>query len=193
VLRAQRTLRQDTQYTVKGAPDAPRTVLIEQPRRAGWKFESKELAGETATHYRMKVNVPAGGSATVRASMTRQEPQTVALLDADEQTLAAWSTHVADEHTRRQLERLAQLRQALSEAQRQEQALDSELSSAEQNQARIRDNLAAVPADSTLGQRYLNMLEKEEDGLQALRQRKQAAQQETASRRRAMEQALSPA
>lgn len=190
VLRAQRTVRHETVYTVKGAPDAPRTVIIEHPRRPGWKFESKELAGETATHYRLRVTVPAAGSAIVNAVLTRQEQQAVALLDADENTLAAWSTNAADDRTRRDLQRLAELRRALASAQRQEQTLDEQLESAAQNQARIRENLAAVPGDSTLGKRYLAMLEKEEDGIDALRQRKQAAQEETAKRRKAMEDAL---
>ncbi len=190
VLRAQRTVRNETVYTLKGAPDAPRTVIIEHPRRPGWKFESKELAGETATHYRLRVTVPAAGSAIVNAVLTRQEQQAVALLDADENTLAAWSTNAADDRTRRDLQRLAELRRALASAQRQEQTLDEQLESAAQNQARIRENLAAVPGDSTLGKRYLAMLEKEEDGIDALRQRKQAAQEETAKRRKAMEDAL---
>lgn len=190
VLRAQRTLRHETVYTVKGAADAARTVLIEHARRPGWKFESKELAGETATHYRLRVALPAGGSAVVRAVMTRQEPQTLALLDADEQTLAAWRTQAADDRTRRELQRLADLRRALSEAERQEQTLDEQMQALAQNQERIRDNLAAVPGDSALGKRYLGMLEKEEDGLEALRLRKQAAQQESAKRREALEHAL---
>src|SRR5690606_21797825 len=83
VLRAQRTRRQETVYTVKGAPDAARTVVIEHPRRQGWTFESDQLMGETAAHYRLRTQVPKQGSATVRAIMSRQEQQTLALVDAD--------------------------------------------------------------------------------------------------------------
>jgi len=191
VLRAQRLLRRETVYTVKGAADAPRTVIIEHPRAQGWKFESDQLAGETATRYRLRVEVPAQGSATVRAVMSRQDRQTIALMETDEQVLAAWSANAADERTRRDLQRLADLRRELADAQRQEQALDEQLDDAAQNQARVRDNLAAVPDDSALGQRYLAALEKEEDRIDTLRQRRQAARQETANRREALEKGLS--
>lgn len=191
VLRAQRLLRSETVYTVKGAADAARTVVIEHPRRQGWKLESDALAGETATHYRLRVTVPAAGAAGVRAVMTRQEPQTVALLKADDQTLAAWSASAADERTRRDLRRLADLRRALADAERQERDIDEKLSDAAENQSRIRDNLAAVPGDSALGKRYLTMLEKEEDGIDILREQKAAAQKETAKRLKALENALS--
>ena len=190
VLRAQRLLRRETVYTIKGAADAPRTVIIEHPRAQGWKFESDRLAGETATHYRLRVDVPAQGNATVRAAMSRQDRQTMALMETDEQALAAWSANAADDRTRRDLQRLAELRRELANAQRQEQALDEQLTDAAENQARVRDNLAAVPDDSALGQRYLAALEKEEDRIGTLRERKQAAKQETAGRRKALEEAL---
>ncbi|NYT67352.1 DUF4139 domain-containing protein [Pusillimonas noertemannii] len=190
VLRAQRLLRRESVYTIKGAPDAPRTVIIEQPRRQGWKLESDQLAGETVTHYRLRAEVPAQGTATVRAVASRQEQQTVALADTNEQTLAAWSANAADERSKNELRRLADLRRELSDAQRQEQMLEEQLGEAAENQARVRDNLAAVPPDSALGQRYLAALEKEEDHIGTLRERRQAAQQETASRRKALEGAL---
>jgi len=190
VLRAQRTRRQETVYTVKGAPDAARTVVIEHPRRQGWTFESDQLMGETAAHYRLRTQVPKQGSATVRAIMSRQEQQTLALVDADDKTLAVWSANAADEATRQDLQRLARLRRELADAQRQEQALDEQLDDASRQQARMRDNLAAVPGDSALGKRYVASLENEEDRIDALRERRQAAKQETASRRKALEEAL---
>ena len=190
VLRAQRTVRHETVYTVKGAADAPRTVIIEHPRRQGWKFESRELVGETASSYRLRVSVPAGGKATVKAVLTRQDQQTVALVDADDNTLAAWRSSAADDGTRQDLQRLVELRRAWAQAQQQEQTLDEQLESAAQTQARIRENLSAVPDDSALGKRYLSALEKEEDGIEALRERMQTAQEETAKRRQAMEAAL---
>src|SRR5690606_25779839 len=136
VLRAQRTRRQETVYTVKGAPDAARTVVIEQPRRQGWQFESEQLMGETASHYRLRVQVPKQGSATASAMMSRQEQQTLALADTDDKTLALWSTNAADEKTRRDLQRLAELRRELTGAQREEQALEKQLEDAAQQQVR---------------------------------------------------------
>lgn len=190
VLRAQRTLTNETLYTVKGASDGERTVIIEHPRRAGWKFESKELTGETASHYRLRVSVPAGKSLVVRALMTRQEPQTLALSNTDEKTLAVWHTNASDERVRRDLQRLIDLHRALAGARQQEHELDEALKGRVLDQKRIRDNLAAVPAESELGKRYLQMLEKEEADYADLNQRRNAARQEVATHRKALEEAL---
>src|SRR5690606_25717035 len=130
VLRAQRTRRQETVYTVTGAPDAARTVVIEHPRRQGGTPECDQFMGETAANYRLRTQVPKQGSATVRAIMSRQEQQTLALVDADDKTLAVWSANAADEATRQDLQRLARLRRELADAQRQEQALDEQLDDA---------------------------------------------------------------
>src|SRR5690606_2026234 len=105
-------------------------------------------------------------------------------------TLAVWSANAADEATRQDLQRLARLRRELADAQRQEQALDEQLDDASRQQARMRDNLAAVPGDSALGKRYVASLANAEDRIDALRERRQAAKQETASRRKALEEAL---
>ncbi|MGE4335661.1 MAG: DUF4139 domain-containing protein [Pigmentiphaga sp.] len=183
VLRARRHLQRDTLYTIKGAADASRTVMIEHPRQAGWDFTSDAWEGDTATHHRLKVTAPEGGTVTVKATATRVESQEVGLLDIDADGLLHWSGNAMDDATRQTLEELAALRRAVADAERRERALQERLERAVAGQERIRANLAAVPGDSELGQRYLAMLAQEEDEIGALRQKRDAAAENTARRR----------
>ena len=186
VLRARRHLQRDTVYTIKGAADAPRTIMIEHPRQPGWDFTSEALEGDTATHHRLKVMVPEGGSTTVKATATRTESQEVGLLDIDADGLLRWSGNAMDDATRRTLEDLADLRRSVADAERRERALRERLERAAAGQEWIRANLAAVPGDSELGQRYLAMLAQEEDEIGALRRELEAATVDTAGRREAL-------
>jgi len=186
VLHARRHLQRETVYTVKGAADGKRTVLIEHPRQPGWEFASDALEGDTATHHRLKVVVPAGGAATVKTLATRTEGQEVGLLGVDADDLLRWSGNAMDDVTRQSLEALAGLRRAVADVERQEQTLRERLERTTSAQERIRANLAAVPDDSELGQRYLAMLAQEEDKIEALSKELEAAASDTARRRAAL-------
>jgi hypothetical protein len=191
VLRATRLNRLATTYAIKGAADAPRTVLIEHPRRQGWTLTSDALTGATPTHHRLRTTVPAGGTAKVEAVAERSDVQQVVLLDADANTLFRWSGSAADPKTAAQLKELAERRTRLSQADTELAELASEQEEAVTNQARIRENLGAVPADSSLGQRYTKALGQEEDRIAAIEKRRQQAQAKVSELRKALVAALS--
>jgi hypothetical protein len=182
-LRATRLSRLVTTYSVKGASDAPRTLIIEHPRRAGWRLSSDFLDSDTPTHHRLRVEVAAGGTAEIVAIAERSDTENFALLDADADALFGWSGAAADPDTAAKLAELAELRREAERARRQVGNIGRSLERAAENQARIRDNLAAVPADSTLGQRYVAMLEEEEDAIAELTRRRTAAEAELEERR----------
>jgi len=176
VLRVSSTTLSQTTYTVKGAADAPRTVIIEQPRRDGWVFASDALVETTPTHYRLRVEVKAGATAEVKVSFSRDNSEKIALVDTDSNELLYWSSLIKDPKTTAVLADLVERRQALSRAEAALDDISSELNATTDGQARIRDNLAAVPKDSTLAQRYLSTLEAQEDQIAALETRRQQAE-----------------
>ena len=67
---------------------------------------------------------------------------------------------------------MLQLQGATGEAQRRGQQVDAERKQIVDEQARLRDNLARVPANSDLQRRYLATLDKQENDLEALAKRK---------------------
>ncbi|WP_246249137.1 DUF4139 domain-containing protein [Chelativorans alearense] len=175
-VRATRLSRLVTTYSVKGAADAPRTLIIEHPRRNGWRFSSGALDSATPSHHRLRVEIAAGGTAEVVATAERSDTEVFALLNAEADALFGWSGAAADPDTASKLAELAELRQQAAEAARAVDDMERDLERAADSQARIRDNLAAVPADSTLGQRYVSMLEEEENRIAGLTDRRREAE-----------------
>jgi hypothetical protein len=190
VLRVTGTTRAATTYTIAGAEDAPRTVIIEHPRRNGWTFASDALEASTPTHHRLRVAVEAGGTARAVATLERTETDTISLVDMDAPTLLYWSGQLDDPETAQTLAELAERRQEIARGQTALADLQRELEGAANSQARIRENLAAVPGDSGLAQRYLVQLEEQEDLIAELETRRAAAESRLAELRAAFAEAV---
>lgn len=186
-LHAIHTSRRVTTYTIKGAEDAPRTVIIEHPRQDGWDFSSPELDITTPTHYRLRVNVEAGRERDVVATQERRDTEVISLSDTDAGSLFAWSGNAVDADTAKHLSDLAELKRQVSQAQREADEITAQIKRSESSQARVRDNLAAVPPDSELGQRYLNMLENQENRIAQLEDEQQKARATVRERKAAID------
>lgn len=173
VLELTTTQRASVTYAVTGAAGEDRTVLLQTPRFEGWTLvEPAEGPGKNevevvAGQYRIRQAVPAGRTETVTVTQEQPLAQTIDLAaDADDQ-IAAWAedrTLPAD--VRRAMAdlagRLAVIRDHEAEAERLEQR-QAEIG---EEQARLRENLGAVPKDSDLFQRYLGKLNDSESELE---------------------------
>ncbi len=91
-----------------------------------------------------------------------------------------------DAKTRDALTRVLQLQQAAAEAQRKVTQVDGERQQIVQEQARLRDNLARVPANSDLQRRYLATLDKQETDLEAIAKRRGEAEKGVETAREAL-------
>ncbi|VFR43806.1 hypothetical protein ANT2_1712 [plant metagenome] len=190
LLQVRRLSRESITYTVQGAADAPRTVLIEHPRVSGWTFASPSLVGQTATHHRLKLSLKAGENGKIDTVAERPVSQRYALLDLDAPTLLSWSGTALDAAAAARLKTLAERRATVAQAeQRLEQAAQA-VEQAEANQSRVRENLGAVAPDSELGQRYARMLAQEEDRIAALQQAQAKANDAVEQARRSLVEAL---
>jgi hypothetical protein len=168
VLHAKTVSRLNTTYAVHGAADAPRTVLIEHPRRAGWTTKSAQLDSTTPTHERLRVHVAAG--ATVRVEVQDEQPQTeeFALANANAQQLLLWADAPSSGGLGKKLTALAQLRAKVAAAERALNDVNAGLAAKNVDQTRLRSNLGAVPATSDLGKRYMTLMATAEDEIAAL-------------------------
>lgn len=172
VLRAIRITRAQTTYTVVGAQDGPRTVIIEHPRREGWRFTSPSLNESTPTHHRLRVELAQGATAEIAAVNERTDIESIELINADTETLLFWSGQIDDAGTIETIGQLAERRGEIASAEQQTSEIAQDIDRASANQTRIRENLAALPADSALGQRYVSMLEEEENRIAELGERR---------------------
>jgi hypothetical protein len=175
ILNAQTQSRRVTTYTIKGAADAPRTVIIEHPKLVGWTTQSPQLDSTTATHQRLRAQVAAGAVVKVEATDQRTRTTAYTLANADAQALLVWSNAPVTPELSSKLKQLAQARTRLAEAERAITDIEAKLTAQAEDQARLRENLGAVPQDSELGRRYLDLMAASENTIATLaKQREQA-------------------
>ncbi len=179
VMNATVKYRQTTTYTVSGALDGERTVVIEHPIRDGWSFSSSEGFGKTATHQRLKAVVPAGTEKVLTAVDEQLQSSSYALVDAEPAMLLGWSASAPDKALTHKLTNLADARKRQVAVQNDLERLDSEIEKTTSEQERIRQNLGAVPDNSDLKKRYLKALANSEDQIATLNERRDAAQAES--------------
>ncbi|MCB8840637.1 DUF4139 domain-containing protein [Aurantimonas sp. VKM B-3413] len=160
--------RDVTTYTVRGAADNSRTVVIEHPRREGWTFTSEALDGSTASAHRLKVKLSAGETRTVRAVYETTTLQAYALTNANDALLTTWADSTADPATAEKLRALSTARAAATKAEREIDRLDQRAERVRRNQERVRDNLQAVPSQSELATKYLADMANQERELASL-------------------------
>ncbi|WP_112607102.1 DUF4139 domain-containing protein [Rhizobium sp. WW22] len=179
VMNATVKYRQTTTYTVSGALDGERTVVIEHPIRDGWSFSSSEGFGKTATHQRLKAIVPAGTEKVLTAVDEQLQSSSYALVDAEPDMLLGWSASAHDKALTDKLTNLADARKRQVAVQNDLERLDSEIEKTTSEQERIRQNLGAVPDNSDLKKRYLKALADSEDQIAAMNERRDAVQAES--------------
>ncbi|MET0184426.1 MAG: hypothetical protein ABW210_03110, partial [Achromobacter sp.] len=154
-----------TTYRIKGASDAPRVIIIEHPKQAGWTTRSDRLDSETATHRRLRIDVAAGATAEVSVTDELPGTDTFALTDSDEQVLIMLANAPAAPALSAKLKALAQQRRTWAATERKMADIDSRIETQTGEQSRLRDNLSAVPPDSELGRRYMDLLAKSENAM----------------------------
>ena len=179
-LRLSRVVRQTTVYRVRGPAKEPRQLVVVQRRLPGWtltKPEAKDVELSEG-NYRIPFQLPGGDQTqTFEVVQEQTQQQEIRLVEsAAEQIRVYAQAREFDAKTREQLTRVVQLQQAAAEGQRKVQQVDAERQAIVQEQARLRENLARVPANSDLQRRYLATLDKQETDLEALASRRAEAE-----------------
>ncbi|HEX8045741.1 DUF4139 domain-containing protein [Rhizobium sp.] len=181
VMQAVVKYRQTTTYTVSGALDGERTVIVEHPIRDGWSFSSDQSFGKTATHQRLKAVVPAATEKTLTAVDEQLQSNSYALVDAEPDMLLGWSASTHDKGLTDKLTNLAEVRKKQVAAQNDLQSFDNEIEKLTNDQERIRQNIGAVPENSDLKKRYLKALADSEDQIAAVDEKRAAVQKDSDS------------
>ncbi len=189
-LRFSRLLRQTTTYRVRGPAEEPRQLIIVTPRLVGWTLVKPESNGIEISegNYRLPFQL-AGGDQTqafeVAQEQTQQQEMRLISASADQITMFAQAKEF-DAKTREALAKVLQLQQAVAEAERKLTKFDSDRQQIVQEQARLRDNLARVPANSDLQRRYLATLDKQETDLEGIAKQRTEAEKAVEAARQAL-------
>lgn len=157
-------------YVFENNGQSDRMIMVEHPIVSGRDLiEPSDYDEKTENVYRFRVPVDAGvkGEFLVR----EQQPvvEQVSILNSSEDVLKWYvtSSHISA-NVREALERAMEMRREIAQIEAQRSAAASELNTIKQGQSRLRENLASVGAESSLGQRYLTRLAEEEDRIEVL-------------------------
>ncbi|QBH18262.1 DUF4139 domain-containing protein [Alcaligenes faecalis] len=190
VARSEWTRFQNFRFEITGPANEDRTVLIQLPRQDGWSFKSDAHDSDTAQEHRLKVKVPKGKTITVTAQLSLQDQTELRLEDIDETLLAQWRGNGQDQALQAKMDKLIELRRQLSQVQQAQNLAVERLNETIAEQERIRANLAAVSAQSTLGERFSAQLAQQEDQIASQRQAVQDQRDAVQKARQAFEKGL---
>ena len=178
VLIVSRKERTEARYTFKNKSEKARTLIVEHPYDARFTLVSPAKSDErTASLYRFRLSVAPGKSEALTVSTERPLSQAFALLDGDLQQLGFYSE-------RRELP--AKLKTALEEIVARRRKIDetnakmgeaaAEIQSLNEDQDRVRKNMAALDKALPLYKRYVAQLDEQETRIQKLRQERSRLQ-----------------
>ena len=190
VLKLSRIVRQTTTYRVRGPAKEPRQLVVVQRRLPGWTLTKPDAKGIEISegNYRIPFALPGGDQTqTFEVVQEQTQQQDMRLVDgAADQIQVYAQAREFDAKTREALAKVLQLQQGVAEAQRKAGQVDGERQAIVQEQARLRENLARVPANSDLQRRYLATLDKQETELEALANRRVEADRSVEAAREAL-------
>ncbi|QNI38058.1 DUF4139 domain-containing protein [Edaphobacter albus] len=188
VLRQQTSEVSEVEYIVHNSAPDPRTVIVEQPKRSGWKLDSDPQPAETTPDaYRFRVATAAGESVRLHIGQRRDFELHFRLVNTTDEQLTLILRN-ANPTVLQQLEPVFAAKRALASLDNQIKARQADINQITEDQKRIRENLSTLKGSSeerSLAKRYTDELNQQEDKLAALRkeldtlhQQRDAAQQD---------------
>jgi len=179
VLRLDERLRWTTTVTLVAPAAEPREMLVEVPRQAGATpvpGDAVHPAEETATAWRYAITLKPGETRTLAVHADRITRQQFALLDDDSILVRLLATTELDAKAKAALKRLADLRAARGARQAELDKINAQFDGVEHDQERVRQNIAAVPANDALRGRLVRSLEALEGRIDTLHRAAEQAQ-----------------
>jgi hypothetical protein len=169
MIRTSSVTREDTIYSIAGASDAPRTVLIEQMKRPGWTFKADDMTNDTPTRDRIKTVLKAGETKALTSTLSIDNQESFALADAGPHELIQWQDAAADPEMRGKLAELVKARATQNAASQALEDLNQQFTRDEADQQRARANLQSVGGGDTKA-RFERLLNGAEDRLESIEQ-----------------------
>lgn len=177
-------------YTIRNEDTSPRTVIIEQPIRSGWKLAGDlKPAEESATAYRFRVEVKPKESKDFVVEETSPTSTEIRLNNLNQTMIETLTTrHELTPELENSLRQFVAKKDAIAKLDADRKEKQSELDSIAVDQNRVRENLQALKGtaeEKALAQRYVKELDEQETRLATLKKeildlqakRKQAQQE----------------
>lgn len=194
VLQVDDRLRFITHLKLTGAADEKRDLLIEIPRPPGASLAPDNTltpAEETAGAWRFAVSLTPGEVRDIAIAAERVTRQQMSLIDDDGALAQIIGRPGVSDTAKTALRRLADLRTAKAARDAEVTRLGEQVSQIEGDEERIRQNLAAVPANDALHVRLVRQLDAAETRIEAIRRGIEQARQAAEIAQRDLTRAVS--
>jgi hypothetical protein len=167
-------------YTVKSSGKETRNVLVEYPLDPAWTLVApKEPAEKTRNMYRFAVKAEPGKPATLEVKEERTTSQQVALSNIDDGTILIYvNAPAVSEEVKKALREVLKRKGEINGVVTKRQELERQIAVIDQEQTRIRNNMAQLPKDSDLFRRYVTKFTEQEDKIDELRKQVSASVEE---------------
>ena len=158
-------------FEIKNSGDKPVKLLVEHPRDGGWNLVApKEPAETTRDRYRFAVVAEPGKPVKLDVAEERPDVQHVALTNVDDNLILFYSrAKVTSPAVKEALEQVIAKKRAIEQIVRARQEKEREIQVVEQEQNRIRQNMAQLDRTNELYAKYVKKFAEQEDRVEALR------------------------
>lgn len=158
-------------FLVKNSGKKSKKVLLEHPLQQPWTLVSpKEASEKTRDQYRFAVTADPGKPTTLDVKEEYTSNEQVAITNLDTNTIQYYlNATVVSEDVKKALREVITRKNAIAQAVAKRQELERQVSVIDQEQKRIRDNMAQLPKDSDLFRRYVTKFTQQEDTIEGLR------------------------
>jgi hypothetical protein len=158
-------------FEIKNSGSKPVKLLVEHPREGGWNLVApKEAAETTRDRYRFAVTAEPGKPAKLEVAEEQQGVQHVALTNVDDGTILFYiRAKATSPKVKEALEQVITKKRAIEEIVRQRQEKEREIQVVEQEQNRIRQNMAQLDRTNELYAKYVKKFAEQEDRVETLR------------------------
>jgi hypothetical protein len=158
-------------FEIKNSASKPVKLLVEHPREGGWNLvDPKQPAETTRDRYRFAVTSEPGKPAKLEVAEEQQGVQQVALTNLDDNTILFYvRAKATSPKVQEALEQVIAKKRAIEEIVRKKQEREREIQVVEQEQNRIRQNMAQLDRTNELYAKYVKKFAEQEDRVEALR------------------------
>ena len=170
-LVATRKLARAKFFEVKNSGKDAVNVLVEHPLEAGWKLVKPESPTETTRdRYRFAVAADPGKTATLEVAEELPVEESHAITNLDDDRILFYSrAQASSPAVRESLAEVLRRKRDLEQLARDRQVREQEITTIDQEQARIRGNMEAIDRGSDLFNQYVKKFTEQEQQIEALR------------------------
>ena len=160
-----------TRYRIKQSTPEERTLLIEQPRLAGWELTKPDVKTVSLTprHYRIPHQMKPSATDTLEVILERPHLRSYRLIGVSRADALVYAgTEGFAPPMRKAFTTLAALKRDIDEKEKTLNRLEAERKRWADDQARLRENLSKVPRQSDMHRTYLQRLSAHEKKIESV-------------------------